>query len=117
MIKDKWSDYRSYSSKSSTKLRKNLSLFISLRGDYVAVASANQITILSKENDYQQPHGTFTCKTYNFNFTSLDIKIMQLISTKIYLFIIFWIFDSWWWWCVHERGVVGISWCFRSSRC
>jgi hypothetical protein len=75
IIKEKLSDYRNYNSKSSTEIRKNLSLFISTRGDYVAVASANQITILSKENDYQQPHGSFTCKAFNFNFTSLNIKL------------------------------------------
>ncbi|KAJ6410965.1 hypothetical protein OIU84_007673 [Salix udensis] len=66
IIKDKWSDYRNYNSKNSnlaTRSKRNLSLFISPRGEYVAVASANQITILSKENDYQQPHGIFTCSS------------------------------------------------------
>eukprot|EP00258_Populus_trichocarpa_P025787 XP_024441806.1 MAG2-interacting protein 2 isoform X4 [Populus trichocarpa] len=66
IIKDKWSDYRNYNSNNSrlaTGIKRNLSLFISPRGEYVAVASANQITILSKENEYQQPHGIFTCSS------------------------------------------------------
>ncbi|XP_052303257.1 MAG2-interacting protein 2 isoform X2 [Populus trichocarpa] len=66
IIKDKWSDYRNYNSNNSrlaTRIKRNLSLFISPRGEYVAVASANQITILSKENEYQQPHGIFTCSS------------------------------------------------------
>ncbi|KAL9337242.1 hypothetical protein Peur_069011 [Populus x canadensis] len=66
IIKDKWSDYRNYNSNNSrlaTRIKRNLSLFISPRGEYAAVASANQITILSKENDYQQPHGIFCCSS------------------------------------------------------
>lgn len=58
-IKEKWSMYRQ-----PRRLRRLVSLFVSARGDYVAVAYGNQITILRKENDYQEPVGNFTCKIY-----------------------------------------------------
>ncbi|KAJ4841236.1 hypothetical protein Tsubulata_022373 [Turnera subulata] len=52
-LKEKWSG-------SPAKMKKPISLFISHRGERVAVASANQITILHKEDDYQMPRGVFT---------------------------------------------------------
>ncbi|KAK4431298.1 MAG2-interacting protein 2 [Sesamum alatum] len=55
-LKEKWSEYRQ-----PRRLRRLVSLFVSERGDYVAVASGNQITILQKDNDFQEPVGTFTC--------------------------------------------------------
>ncbi|KAK6155559.1 hypothetical protein DH2020_009807 [Rehmannia glutinosa] len=55
-LKDKWSKYRQ-----PRRLRRLVSLFVSARGDYVAVASGNQITILRKDNDYKEPVGSFTC--------------------------------------------------------
>ncbi|KAK4480525.1 hypothetical protein RD792_013601 [Penstemon davidsonii] len=58
-LKEKWRGYRQ-----PRRLRRLVSLFVSARGDYVAVASRNQITILQKDNDYQEPVGTFTCKIY-----------------------------------------------------
>ncbi|KAB2598829.1 hypothetical protein D8674_001749 [Pyrus ussuriensis x Pyrus communis] len=54
-LRDKWSEY-----KQPRKLRKLASLFISPRGERVAVASGNQITILQKEDEYSKPCGTFT---------------------------------------------------------
>ncbi|XP_059316602.1 MAG2-interacting protein 2 [Lycium ferocissimum] len=42
-----------------TKVRRYASLFVSSRGDLVAVASGNQITILQKDDDYQKPCGTY----------------------------------------------------------
>ncbi|KAH6838206.1 neuroblastoma-amplified sequence protein [Perilla frutescens var. hirtella] len=55
-LKEKWSAY-----KQPRRLRRLVSLFVSARGDYVAVAYGNQIAILRKENDYQEPVGNFTC--------------------------------------------------------
>ncbi|XP_011075933.1 MAG2-interacting protein 2 isoform X2 [Sesamum indicum] len=55
-LKEKWSEYRQ-----PRRLRRLVSLFVSARGDYVAVAAGSQITILQKDNDYQEPVGTFTC--------------------------------------------------------
>ncbi|KAM1126998.1 hypothetical protein ACFX2B_041600 [Malus domestica] len=55
-LREKWSEY-----KQPRKLRKLASLFISPRGERVAVASGNQITILQKEDEYSKPCGTFTC--------------------------------------------------------
>ncbi|PIN16554.1 putative protein (Neuroblastoma-amplified protein) [Handroanthus impetiginosus] len=56
LLKEKWSKY-----KQPRRLRRSVSLFVSARGDYVAVASGNHITILQKDNDYQEPVGTFSC--------------------------------------------------------
>lgn len=57
-LKQKWSDYRS-----PRKLRKWVSLFVSPRGERVAVAVGNHLTILEKDDDYQQPCGFFTSST------------------------------------------------------
>ncbi|RVW14510.1 MAG2-interacting protein 2 [Vitis vinifera] len=54
-IKEKWSDYRR-----PKKLKRWVSLFVSLRGERVAVAAGNQITILQKDDNYQEPCGIFT---------------------------------------------------------
>ncbi|KAL2555078.1 MAG2-interacting protein 2 [Forsythia ovata] len=67
-LKEKWSEYRQ-----PRRLRRLASLFVTARGDQVAVASGNQITILQKDNDYQEPVGmfnsgnvgTFTCGTWS----------------------------------------------------
>lgn len=59
-IKAKWSDYRS-----PKRLKRLVSLFVSLRGERVAVAAGNQITILQKDDDYQEPYGVFTSKIYS----------------------------------------------------
>ncbi|CAH9075746.1 unnamed protein product [Cuscuta epithymum] len=56
-IKEKWSNH-----KPSKRSRKCASLFVSAGGDLVAVATRNQITILRKEDDYQEPRGVFTCE-------------------------------------------------------
>ncbi|XP_073123182.1 MAG2-interacting protein 2 [Henckelia pumila] len=55
-LKERWSDY-----KKPRRLRRLASLFVSEEGVYVAVASRNQITILQKGDDYQEPVGTFHC--------------------------------------------------------
>ncbi|KAL3630728.1 hypothetical protein CASFOL_023712 [Castilleja foliolosa] len=54
-LKEKWSKYR------QPRRSRLVSLFVSARGDYVAVASRNQITILQKDNEYKEPVGIFTC--------------------------------------------------------
>ncbi|XP_051138019.1 MAG2-interacting protein 2 [Andrographis paniculata] len=56
-LKEKWSEYRQ-----PKRFKRLVSLFVSARGDYVAVASGNQITILRKDNDYQEPVGIFRCQ-------------------------------------------------------
>ncbi|CAA0813048.1 MAG2-interacting protein 2 [Striga hermonthica] len=55
-LRDKWSKNRQ-----PRRSRRLVSLFVSAMGDYVAVASGNQITILPKNNDYKEPVGIFTC--------------------------------------------------------
>ncbi|KAK8560980.1 hypothetical protein V6N13_026415 [Hibiscus sabdariffa] len=54
-LKEKWNQY-----KNPKSMKKPVSLFISPRGEHVAVAAGNQITILRKEDDYQEPCGSFT---------------------------------------------------------
>ncbi|XP_057950810.1 MAG2-interacting protein 2 isoform X2 [Malania oleifera] len=54
-LKEKWREYRN-----PRKVRKWVSLFISPRGERVAVAVGNQITILQKGDDYREPCGIFT---------------------------------------------------------
>ncbi|KAL9459753.1 hypothetical protein AB3S75_003035 [Citrus x aurantiifolia] len=55
-LREKWSMYRQ-----PRKTKKQVSLFISPRGERVAVAAGNQITILQKDDDYQEPCGIFNC--------------------------------------------------------
>ncbi|PRQ60502.1 putative transcription factor WD40-like family [Rosa chinensis] len=54
-LREKWNEY-----KQPKKMRRFTSLFISPRGEHVAVVAGNQITILKKEDDYSEPCGTFT---------------------------------------------------------
>ncbi|XP_077245639.1 MAG2-interacting protein 2-like isoform X2 [Tasmannia lanceolata] len=54
-LKEKWDEY-----KRPRILKKSESLFISPRGDYIAVAARNQITILRKDDNYMEPCGIFT---------------------------------------------------------
>lgn len=58
-LKERWTGY-----KNPKKMKKPVSLFISPKGDRVAVAAANQVTILRREDDYQEPCGIFTSKIY-----------------------------------------------------
>lgn len=55
-LREKWSMYRQ-----PRKTKKQVSLFISPRGERVAVAAGNQITILQKNDDYKEPCGIFSC--------------------------------------------------------
>ncbi|KAI5405491.1 MAG2-interacting protein 2 isoform X1 [Lathyrus oleraceus] len=54
-LKEKWTEYNE-----PKRLRKLVSLFVSPTAKYVAVAAGNRITILSKEDDYQQSYAIFT---------------------------------------------------------
>jgi len=53
-LKDKWIGYGQ-----PKKLKRWVSLFVSPKGERVAVAVGNHITILRKDDDYQQACGTF----------------------------------------------------------
>ncbi|XP_028806651.1 MAG2-interacting protein 2 isoform X2 [Neltuma alba] len=62
-LKEKWTEYNQ-----PKRLRRLISLFISPRGKHVAVATGNQITTLSKEDDYREPCGIFTsCSLCTFS--------------------------------------------------
>uniref|UniRef100_A0A1J3GWA6 MAG2-interacting protein 2 n=1 Tax=Noccaea caerulescens TaxID=107243 RepID=A0A1J3GWA6_NOCCA len=54
-LKEKWSEYWN-----PRKSNKPVSLFISPRGEFVAVTSGNHVTILRKDDDYGKPCGNFT---------------------------------------------------------
>lgn len=56
-----------------------MSLFVSARGDYLAVASGNQLTILQKDDEYQEPVGIFTCKIYLSLKLNVKILFMEII--------------------------------------
>ncbi|KAH9716688.1 MAG2-interacting protein 2 [Citrus sinensis] len=58
-LREKWSLYRQ-----PRKTKKQVSLFISPRGERVAVAAVNQVTILQKDDDYQEPCGIFNCSGF-----------------------------------------------------
>jgi neuroblastoma-amplified sequence len=56
-LKEKWNEYNE-----PKRLRRLVSLLVSPTAKYVAVAAGNRITILSKEDDYQQSYSIFTGK-------------------------------------------------------
>ncbi|CAN8252182.1 unnamed protein product [Cochlearia groenlandica] len=63
-LKEKWSEYRH-----PRKNNKPVSLFVSPRGEFVAVTSGNHVTILRKDDDYKKPCGSFTASILG-SFTS-----------------------------------------------
>lgn len=75
-LKEKLTEY-----KQPKKLKKLTSLFVSPRGERVAVAAGNYITILQKEDDYTVPCGIFTSKIYWMIITS---NILSCIAYKCY---------------------------------
>ncbi|KHG22734.1 Neuroblastoma-amplified sequence [Gossypium arboreum] len=79
-LKEKWIRF-----KNPKKMRKPVSLFISPRGERVAVAAGNQVTILRKEDDYQEPCGIFTipapnsfyfCNCFQLGFLASDSSLV-----------------------------------------
>ncbi|KAG5019237.1 hypothetical protein JHK87_015092 [Glycine soja] len=58
-LKEKWTEYNQ-----PKRLRRLVSLFVSATAKHVAVASGNRITILSKEDDYQNPCAIFTSSSF-----------------------------------------------------
>lgn len=76
-LKEKWNGYNE-----PKRLRKLVSLFVSPTAKHVAVASGNRITILSKEDDYQQTYSIFTSEFF-FEIITLHMNIIGLYG--IYL--------------------------------
>lgn len=58
-LKEKWTEYNQ-----TKRLRRLVSLFVSPSAKHVAVAAGNRVTILSKEDDYQQPCAIFTGSSF-----------------------------------------------------
>ncbi|GAB2265039.1 hypothetical protein Dimus_000106 [Dionaea muscipula] len=54
-LRDRWNAYGQ-----PRRLKRLASIFVSPKGEHVAVAVGNQITILRKVDDYQDPCGSFT---------------------------------------------------------
>ncbi|XP_052190768.1 MAG2-interacting protein 2 isoform X2 [Diospyros lotus] len=73
------------------KLRRWISLFISPMGKHVAVAVGNQITILQKDDDYQEPCGIFTSSstgTFTSGIWSESHDVLGLVDDTDILYFI-----------------------------
>lgn len=75
-LKEKWSEYWN-----PKKTNKPVSLFISPRGELVAVTSGNHVTILRKDDDYRKPCG---------NFTSYQVHLLLEYGPKNMMFLVLW---------------------------
>ncbi|XAR52174.1 hypothetical protein NMG60_11020104 [Bertholletia excelsa] len=85
-LKEKWRGYRR-----PRKLRKWISLFISPRAERVAIAVGNQITILQKDDDYQEPCGLFTSSstsTFTYGTWSEPHDVLGVIDDSDVLYFI-----------------------------
>ncbi|CAN7101395.1 unnamed protein product [Brassica rapa subsp. narinosa] len=85
-LKEKWSGYWN-----PRKDNKPVSLFISPRGEFVAVTSANHVTILRKDDDYRKPCGTFTASisgSFTSGIWSENHDVLGLVDDSETLFFI-----------------------------
>ena len=78
-LKEKWTEYNQ-----PKRLRRFISLFVSPRGKHVAIATGNQITILSKEDDYQEPCGIFIGKILFFYVHKLYFAYQWMFIIESY---------------------------------
>jgi len=72
-LKEKWTEYNQ-----PKRLRRLVLLFVSATAKHVAVAAGNQMTILSKEDDYQNPCAIFTSEIYLYVYL---ISLWNLFCT------------------------------------
>ncbi|XP_027903384.1 MAG2-interacting protein 2 isoform X2 [Vigna unguiculata] len=85
-LKDKWTEY-----KQPKRLRRLVSLFVSATAKHVAVAAGNRITILSKEDDYQNPCAIFTSPslgTFSLGTWSEDEEVLGVADDSDTLYFI-----------------------------
>ncbi|KAJ1383090.1 WD40-repeat-containing domain superfamily, partial [Sesbania bispinosa] len=85
-LKEKWSEYNE-----PKRLRRLVSLFVSPTAKHVAVATGNRVTILSKEDDYQQPCAIFTSfslGTFSVGAWSEDDEILGVADDSDTLYFI-----------------------------
>ncbi|WJX34291.1 hypothetical protein P8452_22417 [Trifolium repens] len=85
-LKEKWTEYNE-----PKRLRKLVSLFVSPTAKYVAVAAGNRITILSKEDDYQQSYAIFNSSdlgTFSVGAWSEDDEILGVADDSDTLYFI-----------------------------
>lgn len=87
-LKEKWSEYRQ-----PRRLRRLVSLYVTARGDHVAVASGDQIIILRKDDDYQEPVGMFNSKIYVS--VKINLNKCSVQSNLIHLHCITWEYGFW----------------------
>ncbi|GAU40074.1 hypothetical protein TSUD_151180 [Trifolium subterraneum] len=83
---EKWTEYNE-----PKRLRKFVSLFVSPTAKYVAVAAGNRITILSKEDDYQQSYAIFNSSdlgTFSVGAWSEDDEILGVVDDSDTLYFI-----------------------------
>lgn len=74
-LKEKWTEYNQ-----PKRLRRLVSLFVSPSAKHVAVAAGNRITILSKEDDYQEPCGIFTRNAYSFHSLLSNVVFFGVVD-------------------------------------
>ncbi|CAH2044315.1 unnamed protein product [Thlaspi arvense] len=85
-LKEKWSGYWQ-----PRKNNKPVSLFISPRGEFVAVTSGNHVTILRKDDDYRKPCGSFTASisgSFTSGIWSENHDVLALVDDSETLFFI-----------------------------
>lgn len=77
-LKEKLSAYKQQPKKG----KRLVSLFVSPKGERIAVCVGNHLTILWKDDDYQNPYGTFSSKNdllYNLLIDNLILIVVALI--------------------------------------
>ncbi|CAJ1974433.1 unnamed protein product [Sphenostylis stenocarpa] len=85
-LKDKWTEYNQ-----PKRLKRLVSLFVSSTAKHVAVAAGNRITILSKEDDYQNPCASFTSSslgTFSLGSWSEDEEVLGVADNSDTLYFI-----------------------------
>lgn len=85
-FREKWT-----TNKHQQNLSKWISMFISPGGEHVAIAVGNEITILQRDDNYQEPCGIFTCSypiTYTFGAWSEDHGVLGVFDSTDTLYFI-----------------------------
>ncbi|KAI3740580.1 hypothetical protein L2E82_31048 [Cichorium intybus] len=85
-FREKWT-----TNKHQQNLSKWISMFISPSGKHVAIAVGNEITILQRDDNYQEPCRIFTCSypiTYTFGAWSEDHGVLGVYDSTNTLYFI-----------------------------
>ncbi|KAL4557204.1 hypothetical protein LXL04_035377 [Taraxacum kok-saghyz] len=85
-FREKWT-----TNKNPQKLTKYISMYVSPSSEHVAIAVGNTVTILQRDDNYQNPCGIFTCSypiTYTFGAWSEDHGVLGIIDNTDTLYFI-----------------------------